>query len=323
MKFILKEMEHLLKRYYVSQERVYDLLMDILRDLTRFSRDPRGHLAKTKFLSIQRKGYSQEHLLGLVNQLLNREYNLSIDECGNELDRYVYLDDCLYSGNTIIYDFFDWLKTNPVDQPYHFYFLGIHTSGLAHARDKLSSRYPRSRGTPEFHSAMVFSNDDGDRERYDCLWPTEPPYYYLLDAYLEDMYERCQIKGWSPRIFRPPNVPRAETIFSSPVARKVVEWAFLRVGCELAAKSRDGKIEMRPLGYEKLESLGFGALFISYRNISNNCPLALWWGVKDWYPLFPRIANVSSRHYPSAPILGHANNWDEDWDDVGMDELPF
>jgi len=54
---------------------------------------------------------------------------------------------------------------------------------------------------------------------------------------------------------------------------------------------------MRPLGFEKLESLGFGSLFITYRNIANNCPLALWYGNPDyspphplglWYPLFPR-----------------------------------
>ena len=57
------------------------------------------------------------------------------------------------------------------------------------------------------------------------------------------------------------------------------------------------------MGYEYLESFGFGATFISYRNIANNCPLALWWGDPDapashpfskWYPLFSHKANESA-----------------------------
>ena len=57
------------------------------------------------------------------------------------------------------------------------------------------------------------------------------------------------------------------------------------------------------MGYEFLESLGFGSVFITYRNIANNCPLALWWGdtsfppshpFSKWYPLFPRKVNESS-----------------------------
>ena len=62
---------------------------------------------------------------------------------------------------------------------------------------------------------------------------------------------------------------------------------------------------MRPMGYEYLESLGFGSVFITYRNIANNCPLVLWWGdttyspnhpFSSWYPLFPRKVNKSTNY---------------------------
>src|SRR5450755_4549701 len=58
----------------------------------------------------------------------------------------------------------------------------------------------------------------------------------------------------------------------------------------------------RVLGFMKLISLGFGTFFVTYRNISNNCPLVLWWGdpsypsthpLGKWYPLFPRRTNIS------------------------------
>jgi hypothetical protein len=74
----------------------------------------------------------------------------------------------------------------------------------------------------------------------------------------------------------------------------------LVAGVHIVSLSKDPKPQMRPLGYDTLLTLGFGGLLITYRNISNNCPLALWWGDPDapenhplsqWYPLFPRRIN--------------------------------
>jgi hypothetical protein len=39
-----------------------------------------------------------------------------------------------------------------------------------------------------------------------------------------------------------------------------------------------------------LQTVGFGALIVTFRNCANNCPLGFW--VDDpWYPLFPRKTN--------------------------------
>lgn len=32
------------------------------------------------------------------------------------------------------------------------------------------------------------------------------------------------------------------------------------------------------MGYDNRISFGFGAFFATYMNMSNNCPLAYWWG---------------------------------------------
>ena len=54
----------------------------------------------------------------------------------------------------------------------------------------------------------------------------------------------------------------------------------------------------------KVISLGFGAFFATCFNISNNCPLAFWWGdlwslssetLGKWYPLLPREVNCQKR----------------------------
>ena len=59
---------------------------------------------------------------------------------------------------------------------------------------------------------------------------------------------------------------------------------------------------MKPMGYKHDISLGFGAFFATDYNISNNCPLAFWWGstektgtvLEQWYPLLPREVNVKT-----------------------------
>jgi len=71
----------------------------------------------------------------------------------------------------------------------------------------------------------------------------------------------------------------------------------LRKGAYIVSLPQSPDPTMRPMGYQVFDSLGFGALVFTYRNIANNCPLVLWWGNPEmpaghpfsrWYPLFPR-----------------------------------
>lgn len=50
-----------------------------------------------------------------------------------------------------------------------------------------------------------------------------------------------------------------------------------------------------PLGYQPYENPrhldGPGCQVVTWRNIPNSAPIALWWEEEDWKPLFPRITN--------------------------------
>jgi len=124
-----------------------------------------------------------------------------------------------------------------------------------------------------------------------------------VNKFVNIVQENSQRKSVKPRLFRSNMIPHTETLFSSPEARNIVETAFLRKGAYIASLPKNRQPSMRPMGYEYLESLGFGAVFVTYRNIANNCPLVLWWGdtsyhpshpFSKWYPLFPRKVNESS-----------------------------
>ncbi|WP_439331430.1 phosphoribosyltransferase-like protein [Pseudomonas aeruginosa] len=82
-------------------------------------------------------------------------------------------------------------------------------------------------------------------------------------------------------------------IFSSEQARNLIEQEFLTKGVLIRERCPNLGIRQRPLGNSVLETLGFGATFVSYRNCPNNAPLVFWVG-DPWYPLFPRFTNTDS-----------------------------
>jgi hypothetical protein len=121
--------------------------------------------------------------------------------------------------------------------------------------------------------------------------------------------EICESSKWPEICFRRHPIVE-ESLFTSPEAREVVERAFLKAGAMLVCAAKNPAESMRPLGFEKLISLGFGSMFITYRNISNNCPLALWYGdpsksgpLSLWYPLFPRKTQIVDIYGDWGPFL--------------------
>jgi hypothetical protein len=297
---ILAEMDRILKIYYVSRQKAKDIIRRALTSHKIFGTHPARVIARTGFLRIQRKGSSQDELLTLADEVTQAEYGISITSCGESPVAYIYLDDCLFSGNTVRYDLKQWLPEAIRGTTVYLIFLAAHNRGLSYLQQRLDAEAKIYDVSLDYRKWYKFNNLPQDTERFECLWPCEISGDELVDTYIQQVRDRCQGKNFSPRLFRPSGVPTKETIFSSPEAREVVEGAFLKAGAYIVSLAKSPKPEMRPLGYEYLESLGFGAIFVTYRNIANNCPLVLWWGdpsfpsshpVSKWYPLFPRKVN--------------------------------
>ncbi|MDJ0846472.1 phosphoribosyltransferase-like protein [Crocosphaera sp.] len=303
---ILSEMDHILKKRYLSKIKIQDILRKALTSKKIFGDDTSQIVTNLEFLDIQRKGNSQRHLLELANNIIQQEYKLSRQDCGNVPRGYIYLDDCLFSGNTVLYDIQNWLPNAREGVTLYCIFLAAHTNGLRYLKNKLDPKIQAKNITVDYRAYQKFSNIPWEEEKFECLWPKQVEENELINIFVNSIKERCKDKNWKPRIFRSNGVPQKETIFSSPESRNIVEKAFLKAGAYIVSLPREAKPEMRPMGYEKLDSLGFGAFFITYRNIANNCPLALWWGdtsypdshpFSKWYPLFPRQINEEASNF--------------------------
>lgn len=295
---ILKEMDNILETYYVTKSDLIKFLSELLINEKLFGDEPIKIIKKTKFLDIQRKGSSQKDLLLLMDDILQRNYGISLNECGNtSQSMYIYLDECLFSGNTAYWDIANWIVNKEKAINLKLVFCAMHSAGEYYVKKRLQKNF--SKLDLEIWRAYTFSNNRWSTTEYECMWPIEFHGDELVDQYIQQLNYIAQGNNLPP-LFRSTRIPKNESVFSSLKNRMIVEHAFLKAGAYICSLPRVAKEEMRPLGYEYLKSLGFGGVFITYRNISNNCPLALWWGDPDypnshpfsqWYPLFLRKGN--------------------------------
>ncbi|MFN8632896.1 MAG: hypothetical protein U0893_03510 [Chloroflexota bacterium] len=326
---ILKEISRVVDKFYVSRATVDDFMEQFFNSSELFGENVSEGIRRFQFLDIQRNGKSQKDLLVVAETTLSRR-DIKLAECGLDPSSYIYLDDGLFSGNTAFHDIEAWLPNCKVGATLHLVFIGVCQGGVRYLRNRLNPLLTPRRISLKIWKALDVQNDSWDTSTWDCFWPPDSGSDPQVDSYVQSVVERCEGKSFRPRLFRPVGTPREETLFSSSENRAIVERAFLSAGTFIVSLPEEPNLRMRPLGYEYLESLGFGAPLITYRNIANNCPLALWWGdpqapsshpLSQWYPLFPRRTNE-----PRVPVIriGQPMTMPQQVvDESDLEDLPF
>lgn len=302
---ILEEMDMLMKRFYFSKNRVKESIRAFLKERVLKGRNPVTVLPHVSFLRIQTSGSSQIAMLELVDEILQEDYNCPLSMIGSEeIHTYIYVDDGIYTGNKLRYDLTDsdgttgWISLRPSSQcGLLVYTIAGHKAGIDYVRNHLKSAADRKDMRLLRDTTLMIENTREFGVNIEVLWPERIPGDTLVDSYV---FTLGQVRV--NNLFRPVSLlSMPERFFSSGNARRVIEQAFLKKGIQIVQASQNPAPSMRPLGYMKLSSLGFGTLFVTYRNIANNCPLVLWWGDPSylqshplgmWYPLFPRRTNA-------------------------------
>ena len=303
---ILAEMDTTMKRFYFSRVRVKAYVRNFVIKHVVGTNKPIEVLPHVSFLCTQIVGSSQDTLLDIINDVLHEEYGLTLEiTATQEVQKYIYVDDGIYTGNRIRYDLTDgrgtigWFSNCTSKCTLIVYTIAAHKAGLDYARQHLTNSAQKKQITIQRYTDLIIDDiRSSDNSNIEVLWPEEFN-EHDVELYLSDMKASIDEQR-SSTLFRPVVLSSQEKIFSSLESRRVVERAFLKKGIYIATASQNSAPSMRPLGFMKRPSLGFGTLFITYRNIANNCPLVLWWGdtkmpsshpFSKWYPLFPRRTN--------------------------------
>ena len=282
---LLKELIHVWDQIYVTKNMAEQFLTKVIENETLTAGDPKAFWGGVEFLKIQERGHSQSEMLDLVRPLLKAQTGLRLASCGGE-NRFIYLDDVLFTGDRIKNDLSVWLtNTAPTTATVYVLLMGVHCFGEWRLQEDLQAKAKQLGKTLKLdvYRAVSLENRKYKKDESDVLWPTALPPAAAMYA-----------GGNTGHVARTPG--GKSELFSSEAARHNLEQALLKGGLRIRGFCQNPKSYLRPLGYGPF-GVGFGSLFASWRNCPNNAPLALWWGdpacpkwhpFSKWQPLIPR-----------------------------------
>lgn len=202
-------------------------------------------------------------------------------------DNHVFLDNAVFTGNRVLKDYDDdWMRWKRIwDRPddgtherhltLHIWTYLRHRSGEERIREALmaDARRRNFSATIKFRSRLVYEDRPEHSDASDVLWPRRGANGVAAGQ------TDGETKAGQPRRFV------ATQVFDDERTRDVLEDQLFSAGQDII--SRFNNTIWTPLGLGR-EPHGFGSLSVSYRNCPNNAPLALWWSLQSWSPLFPR-----------------------------------
>lgn len=284
---ILEETYEILSRWYISDEQITDFLTAILSYL-----DKQGiSLDQVTFWNGQDSCKSQGRIL--------KDFYKLFPSCSLKVDtvyrkHIIYIDDGLYTGSKIRKEIGSIIKDAPSEvESISAFVLIAYSNGFSFAQKELEEfgreqgikvqieRYKElcnDKGTEYFDGAETYVSSLG------VLWPSHSlrnePAVEAFETYLS-------AKGKFSLKYKTHSVYTSQ-IFTSMKRQEIVEKEFLLKGLRFLPQESINK-GIYPLGYDTTRSFGFGSFCATKYNISNTCPIVLWWNVDaSWYPLLPR-----------------------------------
>ena len=289
---ILEETLHILKEWYFPKDKInlfLDKMMDYLKSENENAIDEEP-MKDIYFWNIQESGKSQSQLVEMLNDRVNQKYGCGI-RTGKLMSEkyYVYLDDGLYTGSRLRKDIKRCIEMIPEGSRIDVIYMIACQSGLDFSKRILEELCKTKnikinilRWREICNNKKIKRHDNGVSYEpiQDCLWPSSKlSKLPEISAYVEKLEE---IKGKKVYYcFRNAGYKYTAGIFSNLVNRDIVEEEFLKKGIAITQNIQEHK-GLYPLGYNLIPSLGFGSFCATDLNISNTCPIVLWWGNVSW-----------------------------------------
>jgi hypothetical protein len=308
--FILTELKHIFSKRYCSKSGVKTFLKAVVDKLTKDLnyKSAQDFLRMTIFLDLQPNGKSQKVMLKLLSELLTENYQFNIQDCGSiQKKHFVYIDDILCTGNTLIQDIKEWsgseyaagktnleaIKDNSAELIFAYVF--IHAKN--YQKKKAEMRHKINDGNTLNHKMymrMEIDNNEGNvSSSLDFIFPLETQDQEITDykekiiAQVDEHTQRYNSNS-PEEFFRADGRPQTEKLFTSAENRNRFEAIMLKKGVYILNHANTRIKNMRALGFSlpSQKSFGFGTLCFTWRNIANNTPLVFWYAGGGFYPLF-------------------------------------
>lgn len=288
---VLEETIHILSNWYFGHAK----LVSFMREIVEYIRLAYTDFRNVTFWNGQEVGQSQRKLLSLLPEAYPGK-TVNIDTVPRK--HIVYIDDGLYTGSRIRKDIENVLSASSEVETLDIFFAIAYSNGFEYAKNILKQKGDEFGVAISLHRFKELNNikqteyADGSESYYSdigVLWPSsrvsneKPVKQYL--KYMEDCGRTMRLK------YKTEGHQYSQSIFTSCNNREIVEREFLIKGLSILPECSIDK-GLYPLGYDINPSFGFGSFCANDFNISNTCPVVLWWDAdSNWYPLLPRRIN--------------------------------
>jgi hypothetical protein len=277
---ILTELDHVLSKTYIPRAAFETFFAEVVTSTDVVGDDPCGFWARSRFFNQQLRGNSQAVLLELFNTALQQECGLSLYDCGDDDGPLIYVDDAIYTGMHVLNDLEQIIAEAPQHTNLYMIVYSVHNQGAAYATRELKSRFRAAGKTVDLTWFGQLDLENSSAVNSDVLWPKSIPEHQESQEYAASLTRRFEL--------RTGDGVGKNSVFSSGAGRHLLEQEFLKAGALIRSQNQNLNAYARPLGNRVLQSFGFGALIVTYRNCANNCPLVFWAGD---HPLFERDNN--------------------------------
>lgn len=317
--FFLDETIHLMKQRYISKEKAITFLKQRIVFLTEENGydNPQDFLKDLVFIDHQPNGKSQKVLLEIFFDLSEEEYNFDLRNNNNpDAKIHIYMDDILCTGDTLFkgltgagnqalggylytkdksgktnLDIFDEKKAK-----LHLIYFCIHDKNIHKVFKRIEHKTGRSLTfVYSYIVSLLIDNNTKEGSSMNLVVPS----FGIKDELVEECERQIKSKLSESEFYkeeeffyRDDENPAEEKFYSSKENRFRYERILIKKCIEIYNTS-DGLLNNRrprPLGYglNLDNSLGFGALIFTWRNVAFNTPLIFWYQRNGWQPLFQR-----------------------------------
>lgn len=284
---VLDETYRVLSNWYFGTDQINEFLSAIIAYLLKQG----VCLDEVTFWNGQKDGNSQAFLLRDLKKLFPK-YEINVDTIPRK--RIIYIDDGLYTGSKLKKEIKNVVDSVSQEvETIDVFVLIAYSNGLSYLRRLLNEygskkeiqvRIDRYRELFNDKQTEYSNNEETYTSSLGVLWPSRAlsskPAVKEFDEYLSS-------KG-AVHLKYKTHTDYSPQLFTTLRRQETVEKEFLLCGLNLLSKASIDK-GIYPLGYDVNRSFGFGSFCATKYNISNTCPIVLWWNVDDsWYPLLPR-----------------------------------
>ena len=194
---VLRGTDLLLSKNYVNEKRMEKMFEALWKaDEEIMGDNPLRTLNHTQFLDIQSKGNSQKRLVEQIEKYYKEKKSALINKNNHKkVERYIYLDDCVYTGYTVLKDITNWIENGNPNPGAELDIItwGVYTGMRDYIQEQLDCICRQKNIRAFFYFVDSYRNSIGsDPQPYDILWPQKVEGDPYVDAYIRQMEERSE-----------------------------------------------------------------------------------------------------------------------------------